>query len=82
MEKVTVPSVENDFSKATQLVPRIAIVLLGPARVKDESAPGILTFPGGQVGKSEKGPYLLLPIQFTSILWSPVLPGEAEASPR
>lgn len=76
------PSVESDFSKATQVVPRIAIVLLGPAGVRDESSPGILTFLGGQVGKSEKGPCLLLPTQFTSMLWSPVLPGEAGASPR
>lgn len=60
-EKVKVPSVKSDFSKATQLVSRIAIVPRGPVGVRDKNSPGMPTFPEGQVAKLKKGPYFLLP---------------------
>lgn len=58
------PTVESDFSKATQLGSRIAIVPLDPLGVTDGGSPGILISPGYPAGKSGKGPYLLLIIQF------------------
>lgn len=59
MEKVTIPRVKSDFSKAAQLGSRIAIVPIKPSRVRDGGSPVMLTSPEGLPGKSGKGPYLL-----------------------
>lgn len=78
MEKVTALSVESDFFEATQLVRRIAIVLLGPSG-GEMRAPLECSHPQGiqQVNQENVGFLtVLLTIQF--ILWSSVLPGQRQ----
>lgn len=75
--EVTVLTVENDFSKATRLGSRIAIVSLEPLAGRDWSTRGMLTSPGCPAGKVGEGPYLLL-----TILSASVLPGQRQGLPQ
>lgn len=71
---------ESDFSKATQLGPRVAIVPLEPTGVKGWGSPEMPISPGDPAGKSGKGPYLHFIVQF--VLWGSVLPDQRQGLPQ